>query len=128
MTRGIQRLWNGGNTLLGLLGALGGTVKSRPEEAVWEVTGGWLIGLLGRAGWADAITLGDTILYADVGLVPLLHDHEMVHVRQGRVWGPLFLPAYMAESLFQRLRTGRGYWDNRFEVAARSAGSAGEEN
>ena len=43
----------------------------------------------------------------------------MVHVRQGRAWGPLFLPAYVLESAYQWLRTGRGYWDNRFEVAAR---------
>jgi len=109
-------------------GALGGTAKFRPDEAVWEVAGGWLIGLLGRAGWADAITLGDVVLYADIRLIPLLHDHEMAHVRQGRAWGPLFLPAYVLETVFQRLRTGRGYWDNRFEVAARSAGAAGEEN
>jgi len=128
VTRGLRRLWNCGNTLLGMGGALGGTAKFRPDEAVWEVAGGWLIGLLGQAGWADAITLGDVILYADIRLIPLLHDHEMAHVRQGRAWGPLFLPAYVLETVFQRLRTGRGYWDNRFEVAARSAGAAGEEN
>ncbi len=119
MTHWSARVWNGGNSLLGLLGGLGGTAFFRPDEAVREVAGGWLIGLLGRAGWANAITLGDVVLYADIGLIPLLHRHEMAHVHQGRLWGPLFLPAYVLESLFQWLRTGQGYQDNRFEVAAR---------
>ncbi len=127
MTQWAERVWNGVNSLLGLLGGLGGTADYLPEVAVWEVAGGWLIGLLGRAGWADAITLGDVVLYADRGLIPLLHTHEMRHVEQGRAWGPLFLPAYVLESAYQWLRTGRGYWDNRFEADARRA-SHGEEN
>jgi hypothetical protein len=124
----LPRLWNSGNSLLGLTGALGGAARFRTDEAVWEVAGGWLIGLLDRAGWAAAITLGDVILYADARLIPLLHAHEMAHVRQGRAWGPLFLPAYVLESVYQWLRTGRGYWDNRFEVAARLGVSSKEEN
>jgi len=127
VTRWLPRVWNSGNSLLGLVGALGGTAQFRPEEAVWEVTGGWLIGLLDRAGWAAAITLGDVILYADARLILLLHAHEMAHVRQGRVWGPLFLPAYVLESLGQWLRTGRGYWDNRFEIAARRQDAPGTQ-
>lgn len=119
VTHWLPRVWNGGNSLLGLLGSVGGVASFRRDEAVWEVAGGWLIALLCRAGWADAITLGDVVLYADAGLIPRLHGHEMAHVRQGRVWGPLFLPLYVLESLFQWLRTGRGYRDNRFEVAAR---------
>ena len=119
MAQWILRVWNGGNSLLGWIGAQGGAAHFRRLDAVWEVAGGWLIGRLDHAGWASAITLGDVILYADAGLIPLLHEHEMAHVRQGRAWGPFFLPAYLLESLFQWLRTGRGYWDNRFEVAAR---------
>ena len=119
MMRWLVRAWNSGNSLLGLLGAVGGAASFRRKEAVWEVSRGWLIALLGRVGWADAITLGDVILYADAALIPRLHAHEMVHVRQGRAWGPLFLPLYVLESLFQWLRTGRGYRDNRFEAAAR---------
>ena len=126
VTHWLPKVWNSGNSLIGLVGALGGTARFRRDEAVWEVAGGWLIGLLDRAGWAAAITLGDVILYADARLIPLLHTHEMAHVRQGRAWGPLFLPAYGLESVYQRLRTGRGYWDNRFEVAARAAGQENE--
>ncbi len=127
MTHWWARVWNGGNSLLGLLGAIGGTASFRADAAVWEITGGWLIEMLGRVGWADAITLGDVVLYAEGGLIPLLRAHEMVHIRQGRAWGPLFLPAYALESLYQWLRTGRGYWGNRFEIAARRS-AAVEEN
>lgn len=91
-----------------------------------EVAGGWLIGLLSRAGWASAITLGEVVLYADQALIPILHDHEMVHVKQGRLWGPFFLPAYVLESAYQWLRTGDGYRRNRFEVAAYSIGQKDE--
>ncbi len=111
-------LWNGPNSLLGLLGGMGGHWRWHGGDGVCEVAGGWLIGLLGRLGWADAITLGDVVLYADARLIPVLHAHEMVHVRQGRRWGPLFLPLYVLESLFQWLRTGHGYRANRFEIAA----------
>ena len=114
----LPRLWNSGNTLIGLAGALGGRPIWNEGDLVLEVYGGWLIGLLSRAGWASAITLGDVVLYAGREIVPLLHDHEMVHVRQGRVWGPFYLPAYVLGSAFQWLRTGDGYRRNRFEVAA----------
>ena len=116
----LRWLWNGGKTLLGLAGALGGRGKWNKADFVLEVSGGWLIALLSRAGWASAITLGDAVLYADRRLIALLHDHEMVHVRQGRLWGPFFLPAYVLESAYQWVRTGDGYHNNRFEVAAYS--------
>jgi len=128
MAHWLPRVWNVGNSLLGLLGAVGGTGRFRTEEAVWEVAGGWLIAGWGGGGWASAITLGDVILYADARLIPLLHAHEMVHVRQGRAWGPLFLPAYGLESLYQWRRTGHGYWDNRFEVAARRQEAPGTQD
>ncbi len=114
----LPRLWNAGNSLIGLVGAAGGRGAWRRGENVLEVTGGWLIALLHHRGWAQAITLGDVVLYADAALIPLIHAHEMVHVRQGRVWGPFFLPAYILESAWQYLRTREGYHNNRFEVAA----------
>ncbi len=114
----LQRLWNGPSSIIGLAGAAGGRWRWNKSEMMLEVAGGWLIALLARAGWASAITLGEVVLYADARLVPILHDHEMVHVRQGRLWGPFFLPAYVLESAYQWLRTGDGYRRNRFEVAA----------
>ena len=116
----LPRLWNSTGTLLGLAGALGGRGQWNSRDLMLEVAGGWLTALLSRAGWASAITLGEVVLYADSGLVPILHDHEMVHVRQGRLWGPFFLPLYVLESAWQWLRTGDGYRNNRFEIAAYS--------
>ena len=84
---------------------------------MWEIQGGWLTKLIARRGFG-AITLGDAILYADGSLPMVLRDHELVHVRQGRRWGPLFLPAYGLESLWQRAHGRDLYWDNRFERQA----------
>ncbi len=124
----LPRLWNAGNSLIGLAGAIGGRGAWRREEKVLEVSGGWLISLLVRRGWAQAITLGDVVLYAEASLIALIHDHEMVHVRQGRLWGPFFLPAYVLESLWQYLWTREGYYNNRFEVAAYSQDAEKQEN
>ena len=114
----VPRLWNSGNSLIGLAGALGGRLIWNREDGMLEVDGGWLITGLSRLRWAGAITLGEVVLYADPASITRLHAHEMVHVRQGRLWGPFFLPAYVLESVYQWLRTGQGYWNNRFEVAA----------
>ena len=114
----LPRVWNSGNSLIGLAGAASGKAAWNRADFVLEVSGGWLISCLSRAGWASAITLGDVVLYRDHALVPTLHTHEMVHVGQGRLWGPFFLPAYVLESAWQWLRTGDGYRNNRFEVAA----------
>lgn len=119
----LPHLWNSPNSLLGLAGSVGGGFRPHRQDCVLEVAGGWLISLLSRQGWASAITLGDVILYAEAALIPLLHDHEMVHVYQGRTWGPFFLPAYVVELLYQWLKTRDGYHNNRFEVAAYGRGS-----
>lgn len=113
-----QRCWTLPNTLLGLLGGLGGRFHWRRAEGICEVSGGWFVGTLRRLRLADAVTLGDVVLYADDACRPVLRTHEMVHVQQYRVWGPLFLPAYALESLYQWLHTGDGYHNNRFEISA----------
>ena len=114
----VRVFWNGGNSLIGLLGALGGRGTWNQEDQMLEVAGGWLVGILSRRRWASAITFGDVVLYEGSTLIPVLHAHERVHVKQYRVWGPLFLPAYLLEAAWQWLRTGDGYRSNRFEVAA----------
>ena len=45
--------------------------------------------------------------------------HERVHVAQYERWGPFFLPAYVAASLWAFARGGDFYLDNVFERAAR---------
>ena len=66
-----------------------------------------------------AITLGHVVLAVDAREMVRWRAHERVHVAQYERWGPLFLPAYLASSLWQWLRGRRAYWDNRFEVEAR---------
>jgi len=111
-------IWNGGSSFIGVVGGLGGKATWHKEDQVLEVSGGWLVGLLSHQRWASAITFGEVVLYERRELVPILHRHEMVHVRQYRLWGPFFLPAYLLESAWQWLRTGDGYRNNRFEVDA----------
>lgn len=59
------------------------------------------------------------VLCVDIADDPLL-DHELAHVRQYETWGPFFIPAYLGASIAARLRGGRAYTDNHFEVTARS--------
>ena len=64
------------------------------------------------------MTLGDVVLYQTDGLRGQWREHELVHVRQGRRWGPFFLPAYLLESLWQWLHRRDPYYANRFEREA----------
>ena len=73
-----------------------------------------------RLGWRyRAITFGHVILCVD-RIDEATFRHELVHVRQYELWGPLFVPVYLAASLWARFRGGRAYMDNRFEIAARA--------
>ena len=122
----LPKVWNGGNSLLGLLGGLGGRGLLPPRRG----------GLGGRGRLADwAARPG--------GMGGGHHAWRRGPVRRRRPDSPAarardgarpsgagvgaFVPAGVcAESLYQWLRTGRGYHDNRFEAAARR--DAGEEN
>ena len=65
------------------------------------------------------ITFGHVIIAVTEEELERLRAHERVHVRQYERWGILFLPAYLASSLWQLLRGRKVYWDNYFEVQAR---------
>jgi uncharacterized protein (DUF2062 family) len=69
-------------------------------------------------GGASAVTLGHVVLARDRRSLESTRAHERVHVRQCEVWGPFFLPAYLAASLWAVLRGRSFYFDNRFEVEA----------
>jgi hypothetical protein len=75
-----------------------------------------------RHAWLPfcAITLGHVVIARREEDHDRCRAHERVHVAQYERWGPLFLVAYPAESLYQLLRGRRPYLDNRFEVAARA--------
>ncbi len=117
-------VWAAPNTTLGLVAGvamvcLGG--RMRRVRGVIEISGG----LAGRAAARlparvrfTAMTLGHVILGLSETDLAAARDHEHVHVRQYEQWGPFFLPAYAASSLWQLLCRRRAYRDNYFEREA----------
>jgi hypothetical protein len=116
--------WASPNTIiglaLGLVGILAGA-RARITDGVLEFSGGRL-GALFAAPWLGcpfrAVTLGHAILATDAATLDCARSHERVHVRQYERWGPLFLPAYFASSLWQLACGRRCYRDNWFERQA----------
>ena len=119
-------LWAAPASAVGLLLAcpalaLGAACISR-HTGVLEIT---LLGGAGRARarpgrWPfAAITFGHVVVARSPREQRRVRAHERVHVAQYERLGPLFLLAYPCESLFQWLRGGRPYLDNRFEREAR---------
>ncbi len=69
-------------------------------------------------GGAGALTLGHIVLGLDERTLSVTRQHERAHVRQCEVWGPAFIPAYIAAWLWA-LAKGRGaYEGNYFEREA----------
>ncbi|HWN06181.1 MAG TPA: hypothetical protein VNO53_03375 [Steroidobacteraceae bacterium] len=125
MTRSfLSYAWASPNSLIGL--AIGGAMillggQPRRIAGVLEVAGGFVGTLLGEKRIAlpwRAITLGHVILGIDGAALEHSRAHEHVHVRQYEEWGPFFLPAYVASSLWQLACGRRCYRDNWFERQA----------
>ncbi len=116
--------WASPNTAIGLVIAatmvlLGS--RGRRIAGVLEVGGGLVGAWLGPTRIAlpwRAITLGHVILGIDAASLEESRAHEHVHVRQYEQWGPFFLPAYAASSLWQLACGRRCYRDNWFERQA----------
>jgi hypothetical protein len=119
-------LWAAPNSLLGLLPALvllagGGHARwfSGALEVCYRVRGSEC-GRLARALPFRAMVMGHVILAVTEEELSRIGPHERVHVRQYERWGPLFIPAYAASSLWRLLQGKDPYWDNHFEVQARA--------
>jgi hypothetical protein len=116
--------WAGPNTLLGLsagLVMLACGATARRIQGTIEFSGG-AIGLLLASRRQpfrfQAVTFGHVILGTSAAALAGAREHEQAHVRQYERWGPFFLPAYLASSVWQ-LVTGRHvYHDNYFERQA----------
>jgi len=116
-------LWAGPNSLIGVV--VGGLTlltggKAQVCRGVLEFHGGfsrWLLGFL-PGGEILAMTLGHVVVGVNADALEIARDHEHVHVRQYERWGPLFLPAYLLNSLWQWLKGRRPYRDNVFEREA----------
>jgi hypothetical protein len=120
-------VWAGPNTVLGLvLGfvVLGFGGRVHLVRGVAEFSGGSLArtwSTLPTALRFSAITFGHVILGIDEAVMVAVRQHEHVHVRQYEAWGPFFLLAYSASSVWAALRGGCAYRDNYFEKCARAA-------
>jgi hypothetical protein len=117
-------VWVAPNTLLGFLAGalvLGFGGRLRFARGVVEFSGGALgvvAGKLPRSIRFSAMTLGHVILGIGEVEVAAAREHEHVHVRQYESWGPLFLFAYAASSIWQVLHGRHAYSDNFFERQA----------
>jgi len=114
--RAIAYLWALPGTVIGLL--LGATTLSRPRvrgrALAFEAAKGF--GRLHRRMGFAAITFGHVVV-ANRSLDGRLWAHELVHVRQWEILGPIMLVAYPIASI-------AGYRRNPFEAAARRKAGA----
>lgn len=117
----LRYSWAAPTTAVGLVAGMltlvsGGRVQRRP--GILEFHGGFSTWLAWRVGFA-AMTLGHVVIGRNLDCLDACRDHEMVHVRQVEMWGPLFIPAYLMASVVAWRRNGHYYIDNWFERDAR---------
>jgi hypothetical protein len=114
--RVFRIIWAGPNSLIGLVllpffrrrRVVHGVVLA--EGAEWPP----------RLGWRyTAITFGHVVLSVREPIPEDILRHELEHVRQYEIWGPLFLPLYWLASFGAALMGRHFYKDNYFETAAR---------
>ena len=129
----IRYVWAAPTTALGVLIVLVGLwrVRARVVDGVLEAHGptlAWMLLHLTLApGGTAAMTLGHVVIGRDSHSLESTRAHERVHVRQCEAWGPLFVPAYCAASLWAVLRGRDFYFDNWFEVEAFHRQGSGRE-
>lgn len=127
MTAVLGPLWNLPNTLLGLLFGLGGRFMVDTENRVVVVAGGWMAALFGRLGFAG-MCVGDVILCSGPLSLPT-YRHELVHVRQARLLGPLYLPLTLLGYAYGFLRFPQnGHDASPLEIWADRASGNAERN
>ena len=125
--------WAAPTTLLGVAAIVAGCWRARVRvvNGVMEAHGpaiAWgLRHLTLIEHGAAALTLGHVVLGVDAASLEWTRAHERVHVRQYEAWGPLFLPAYVAFSMWARVRGRHFYFDNPFEMEAFSEASSREQ-
>jgi hypothetical protein len=124
VNRVLRYVWAGPTTLLGLAVALAlfrrghaalidGVIEAHSPLLRWALTH-----MIPLPGGADAITLGHVVIGRSAQALQTTRAHERVHVRQYELWGPLFVPAYLAAGLYALARGRHPYFDNRFERQA----------
>ena len=117
----LRYVWAGPTTVVGLVVACALLRRGRAQlvDGVIEAHGPLLDLALRHltplAGGAAAITLGHVVIGRNARALAMTRAHERVHVRQYELWGPFFVPAYLAAGLYALARGGHPYYDNRFE-------------
>lgn len=120
----VRYAWAAPTTAIGLLIMLVALwrVRAHVVDGVIEAHGPALAWVLRHLtlmpGGAAAMTFGHVVIARDRQSLEATRAHERVHVRQSEVWGPLFVPAYLAASLWVLFRGRNFYFDNSFEVEA----------
>ncbi|MBX3438049.1 MAG: hypothetical protein KF861_11205 [Planctomycetaceae bacterium] len=122
LIRTLAVLWALPNTAIGLavgtLGLMTGGHVQRVGHTV-EFHGGFVNRLLQHLPVKPiALTLGHVVLGQSAAALDMSREHEWVHVRQYERWGPLFLPAYLACSLWLWMQRRDAYRCNPFEHEA----------
>ena len=97
----------------GRISLVDGIVEAQGPALAWILTH-----LVPLRGGAAAITFGHVVIARDAGCLKSSRGHERVHVRQYERWGPLFIPAYLAGSVWAMLRRRHPYFGNPFEMEA----------
>jgi hypothetical protein len=114
-------LWASPTSALGLL-ALGLTApRFTVVDGVLEAHGpgiAALFDLIAPQRGIAAMTLGHVVLGRSAAALVETRAHERIHVTQCECWGPWFLPAYAAASLWAWSRGGDIYRDNAYERRA----------
>jgi hypothetical protein len=116
-------VWVSPNSLLGIMVGMVGLISGGRVQVrchCLEFYGGlvtWLLNLLPPQG-VLAMTLGHIIIGQTPSGLALCREHERVHVRQYERWGPLFIPAYLACSVYLWLQKRDPYRENPFEIEA----------
>ena len=125
VVRVIRSIWVSPTTAVGLgigIVCLPFGAKWRVHSGVIEIHGGGVAWLLEHAtlleGGAMAITFGESVLGRTEASLDITREHERVHVKQARRWGPFFIPAYLGASAWVWWRGGKAYRGNPFEVEA----------
>ena len=127
----LGHLWAAPLTALGYLAAVIGGARwvgfTSFGTAVFANAGRGLVGLAFARIPMLAYTCGAVVVVCHEQVGARTMAHELRHVLQMFVLGPLMPIAYALASLVAAARGRSAYWDNLFEVAARAAGEAAAE-
>lgn len=119
LRRILAYIWVSPYTVFGIAVGLLLLSRFRRVDGVIEIYGPGMSFVLNHLPVpAMAMTMGHVIFGQTEAALDITRRHEHVHVRQYERWGPMFVPTYLAISVFLYVRGRDGYRENPFEVEA----------